>query len=191
MEAKVVDVQTRQVVAVGERGELYVRGIYLMQGYWGNLVQTRQAIDKDGWLHTGDIAEFDSQGFCRIVDRKKDMIIKGGVNIFPGEIEQCLAEHPDVQSAAVVGVPHDLMEEQVCACIIVKDKAKPLTTGALRRYCKGRISPFKIPSLIVTLNAFPKTSTGKVLKPRLVQLASLHLKSTQRLIAKSSKFRPY
>ncbi|KAJ1971705.1 hypothetical protein H4R35_005105, partial [Dimargaris xerosporica] len=134
VEAKVVDVQTGQLVHVGQRGELLIRG-------------------------PSDIAEMDAQGYFRIIDRKKDMIIKGGVNIYPGEIEQCLTEHPNIQNVAVIGVAHEWMEEEVCACVVLKVKAAPLTLGAVRKYCKGRLSPFKVPGILMVFDSLPLTST--------------------------------
>ncbi|KAJ1974600.1 hypothetical protein H4R35_003534 [Dimargaris xerosporica] len=160
VEAKVVDVQTGQLVHVGQRGELLIRGPSVMTGYLNNPEKSREAIGKDGWLKTGDIAEMDAQGYFRIIDRKKDMIIKGGVNIYPGEIEQCLIEHPNIQNVAVIGVAHEWMEEEVCACVVLKVKAAPLTLGAVRKYCKGRLSAFKVPGILMVFDSLPLTSTA-------------------------------
>lgn len=160
VEAKVVN-GTGDVAAHDESGELLVRGYGVMQGYWNDEARTRDAIDAAGWMHTGDLATIDSLGRGRIVGRVKDMIIRGGENIYPAEVENFLYTHPAIAEAAVFGVPHPRYGEEVCAWIKLR---APLSEDALRDFCAARIAPFKVPRHIRFVEALPMTVTGKVQK---------------------------
>ena len=153
-------------VGVGEAGELLVRGPQVMKGYHNNLVETAAAIDAEGWLHTGDIAVMDADGYIAIVDRKKDLIIAGGYNIVPREVEETLFQHPKVQEAAVVGVPDPRRGETVKACIVLKP-GEQATAEEIRAFCKARLAPYKTPTVIEFCSELPKTQVGKVLRRQL------------------------
>ncbi|MGC6328639.1 AMP-binding protein [Rhizorhabdus sp. FW153] len=161
LEAKVVDLDGK-TVAVGEPGELCTRGYSVMLGYWDDPEKTAQVIDAEGWMHTGDLATIDEQGYCRIVGRIKDMIIRGGENIYPREIEEHLLTHPDVVDAQVFGVPDDRFGEEVCAWVIARSTT--LSEGAVIEHCRGRIAHYKVPRHVRLVPAFPLTVTGKVQK---------------------------
>ncbi len=154
-----------RIVAIGERGELCTRGYSVMQGYWSDPDTTRQSI-RDGWMHTGDLAIIDEDGYCRIVGRVKDMIIRGGENIFPREIEDFIFRHPDVREVQVFGIPDDLLGEVVCAWIIGRE-GSGLSAEDVRRFCDGNISHFKIPAHIRIVADMPMTVTGKPQKFRM------------------------
>ncbi|MGY8632007.1 AMP-binding protein [Bradyrhizobium sp. 14AA] len=162
IEVKVVD-PAGSITKIGEPGELHVRGVGIMLGYWSDDKSTRETIDKDGWLRTGDIAILDAQGFGMIVGRIKEMVIRGGENISPREIEEFLLPHPKIDMVYVVGVPDEKYGEELCACI--KPKAG-MTCDAedLRLFCDGRLSHYKIPKYVRNVEAFPLTPTGKVQK---------------------------
>jgi fatty acid CoA ligase FadD9 len=162
-DVKVIDVNTGETVAPDVEGELCTRGYFVMTGYFDNPEATAAAIDADGWLHTGDLAAIDSRGFCRITGRLKDMIIRGGENIFPREIEQVLFEHEDVADVAVVGVPDPTWGEQVVAFIRPADGRSP-DPDRLRRYCHEHLAAHKAPLHWVIVDEFPKTTSGKVQK---------------------------
>jgi fatty-acyl-CoA synthase len=152
-----------EVLPRGERGELCTRGYCVMQGYWGDEEKTREAIDDDGWMHSGDLATMDDDGYVRIVGRLKHMIIRGGENIFPREIEEFLYTHPKVEAAEVFGVPSEKYGEEVAVWV----KARPgeeLDAEELRDFCQGQIAHFKIPRFIEIVDDFPMTVTGKVQK---------------------------
>lgn len=159
VEVKIVD-QDGHTVPVGEQGELWTRGYSVMQGYWDEPEQTSDAIDSDGWMHTGDLARLDSEGFCRITGRVKDMIIRGGENIYPREIEEFLYTHPAVSQVQVFGVPDDRFGEVVCAWIVPKPGETP-APGDILDFCEGRIAHYKQPSLIRFKTQLPMTVTGK------------------------------
>jgi fatty-acyl-CoA synthase len=161
LEAKVVDLDGK-TVAIGEPGELCTRGYSVMLGYWDDPEKTAQVIDAEGWMHTGDLATIDEQGYCRIVGRIKDMIIRGGENIYPREIEEHLLTHPDVVDAQVFGVPDDRFGEEVCAWVIARSTT--LSEGAVIEHCRGRIAHYKVPRHVRLVPAFPLTVTGKVQK---------------------------
>ena len=161
LEAKVVDAEG-QVVPVGEKGELLVRGYSVMQGYWGDEERTREAV-RDGWMHTGDLATIDAEGYCNIVGRAKDMLIRGGENVYPREIEEFLFRRPKVQSVQVFGVPDPKYGEELCAWIVTKP-GQTLTDEEVRAFCKGQIAHYKIPRYIKFVDAFPMTVTGKIQK---------------------------
>lgn len=174
MEARIVDA-SGGVVAIGEPGEIHVRGYAVMLGYWGDPEATSRTIDDDGWLRTGDIGSFDEEGYGRIVGRLKEMVIRGGENISCGEIENFLARHPAVSNVQVVGVPDLKYGEELCACVIVKAGAE-LDADALRAFCKGRISHYKIPRYVRFVDSFPLTASGKVQKFLLASASAQELK---------------
>lgn len=158
VECKVVD-EAGETVAVGARGELLTRGYLVMQGYWEDPSRTAEAL-REGWMHTGDLAEIDAEGYCRIVGRIKDMVIRGGENVYPTEVENFLLTHPDVALAQVFGVPDPRMGEEVAAWIVPRAGAG-LTPEALRDWCKGKIAHYKVPRYVKMVDGFPMTVTGK------------------------------
>ena len=162
MEAKIVDPDGR-ILRRGETGELCTRGYAVMLGYWEDPAKTAEAIDAARWMHTGDLATLDADGFCRIVGRLKDMVIRGGENVYPREIEEFLYRHPAVQDVQVVGVPDARMGEELCAWIRLRDGLEA-DDAAIRAFCAGQIAHFKIPKHIRFVDAFPMTVTGKVQK---------------------------
>ncbi|WP_298289582.1 AMP-binding protein [Thiomonas sp.] len=163
LEVKIIDPATGQTVPRGTPGELCTRGYSVMHGYWGDEAKTREAIDAEGWMHTGDLATMDAEGYVNIVGRIKDMVIRGGENIYPREVEEFLYRHPDVQDVQVVGVPDPKYGEELCAWIIPKPGSAP-TEDAIRDFCKGQIAHYKIPRYIRFVSSFPLTVTGKVQK---------------------------
>ncbi|MDP4073458.1 AMP-binding protein [Acidovorax sp. A1169] len=166
LEVKIVNPDTGQTVPVGERGEFCTRGYSVMHGYWGDDAKTREAIDTEGWMHTGDLATMDAEGYVNIVGRIKDMVIRGGENIYPREIEEFLYRHPQVQDVQVVGVPDAKYGEELCAWIVVKP-GQQLTEEAVRAFCKGQIAHYKVPRYIRFVTGFPMTVTGKIQKFRI------------------------
>ena len=163
IDIKIIDPETGAVVARGERGEFCTRGYSVMQGYWGDAEKTREAIDADGWMHTGDLATMDDEGYVNIVGRIKDMVIRGGENIYPREIEEYLYRHPKVQDVQVVGLPDKKYGEELCAWIITKP-GQALTEQDIRDFCKGQIAHYKVPRYIEFVTEFPMTVTGKIQK---------------------------
>jgi len=163
LEIKIVDPETGAVVARGQRGEFCTRGYSVMHGYWGDEDKTREAIDAEGWMHTGDLATMDEAGYVNIVGRIKDMVIRGGENIYPREIEEFLYRHPQVQDVQVVGVPDEKYGEELCAWIIAKPGTKPIEDD-IRAFCKGQIAHYKVPRYIRFVASFPMTVTGKIQK---------------------------
>ncbi|KAM8845539.1 medium-chain acyl-CoA ligase ACSF2, mitochondrial-like isoform 1-T2 [Spinachia spinachia] len=162
-EAKVVDPDTGEIVPLGASGELMIRGSCVMHGYWDNPEKTREVISQDRWYRTGDTASLNSLGYCTIEGRIKDLIIRGGENIYPAEIEQHLFKHPKVQEVQVVGVKDERLGEQVCACIrLRKDQTSSLEE--IRAFCKGQISHFKIPHYVIFVDSYPLTVSGKIKK---------------------------
>lgn len=174
VEVKIIEPKTGHIVPRGASGELCTRGYLVMLGYWGNDEATRDAIDAAHWMHTGDLAAMDKDGYIRIVGRLKDMIIRGGENIYPREIEEFLYTHPDVEDAQVIGVPSTKYGEEVMAWIKPKAGAL-LTEDALRAFCKGTIATYKIPHYWKLVTVFPMTVTGKVQKYRMRELATIEL----------------
>ncbi|GAA0369049.1 long-chain-fatty-acid--CoA ligase [Bacillus horti] len=166
-EAKVVDLETGQDIPLGEIGELAVKGPQLMKGYW-NKEQATQDVLKDGWLLTGDIAKMDEEGFFYITDRKKDMIIAGGFNIYPREVEEVLFEHPKIQEGAVVGISDKYRGETVKAFIVLK-QGERLTEEELDQWCRERLAAYKVPRIYEFREDLPKTMVGKVLKRKLIE----------------------
>ncbi|MBH68489.1 MAG: AMP-binding protein [Rhodospirillaceae bacterium] len=162
VEAKIVDDEGR-IVAPGETGELLARGYNVMQGYWDDPERTAESIDAAGWMHTGDLATMDSEGFCNIVGRVKDMVIRGGENIYPREIEEYLYRHPKISDVQVFGVPDVKFVEELCAWIILKPE-ETASEEDIRDFCKGQIAHYKIPRYICFVDEYPMTITGKVQK---------------------------
>jgi fatty-acyl-CoA synthase len=148
---------------IGETGEVCARGYGVMQGYWGDPERTAETIDAEGWLHSGDLGEMDDQGYIKITGRIKDMIIRGGENIYPREVEEFLYTHPDIQEVQVFGVPDPKFGEQVAAWVQVRD-GSALTEEDIQAFCAGQITHFKIPRYIKLVNEFPMTVTGKMQK---------------------------
>ena len=163
VQVKIVDPQTGQVVPVGERGELCTRGYSVMLGYWDNDEATRVAIDPARWMHTGDLATMDDEGYLNIVGRIKDMIIRGGENVYPREIEEFLYSHPAVQDVQVIGVPDEKYGEEIMAWVKLRE-GQAATPEEIRDYCRGKIAHYKIPRHVRFVDAFPMTVTGKVQK---------------------------
>lgn len=161
LEVKLVDA-AGNVVPVGEKGELCTRGYSVMQGYWNDDDKTREAI-RDGWMHTGDLATLDAEGYCNIVGRVKDMLIRGGENIYPREIEEFLFRHPKIQAVQVFGVPDPKYGEEVCAWIVLKP-GQNATEDEIREFCRDQIAHYKIPRYIRFVTEMPMTVTGKVQK---------------------------
>jgi fatty-acyl-CoA synthase len=161
-EVKIVDGEGR-IVPRGEKGELLTRGYSVMRGYWADEEKTRESIDAAGWMHTGDLATIDEQGYCRIVGRSKDMVIRGGENVFPREVEEFLYRHPKVLDVQCVGVPDAKYGEELCACIILRPG---MQAGAeeIRAFCRGQIAHYKVPRHVLFVDAFPMTVTGKIQK---------------------------
>lgn len=162
VEAMLVDAKGR-VVPRGQPGELLVRGYSVMSGYWGDPERTAEAIDKIGWMHTGDLATFDADGHCKIVGRVKDMIIRGGENIYPSEIEAFLRQHPSVLDVAVFGVPDAKFGEEVCAWIRLREGAISNSDDIIA-FCRERIAHYKVPRVVRFVDGFPMTVTGKLQK---------------------------
>ncbi|GAA0849371.1 AMP-binding protein [Cupriavidus pauculus] len=161
LECKIVDA-TGEIVTRGETGELCTRGYSVMLGYWDDDARTREAI-RDGWMHTGDLATLDNEGYCNIVGRVKDMLIRGGENIYPREIEEFLFRHPKVQAVQVFGVPDAKYGEEVCAWIVLKP-GQHATEGEIRDFCRDQIAHYKVPRYIRFVEEMPMTVTGKVQK---------------------------
>jgi long-chain acyl-CoA synthetase len=162
VEMRVVDGDGNDVPQ-GEVGEILIKGPVVMKGYWNREDATAETIDSDGWLHSGDMATVDEDGFYFIVDRKKDMIIRGGFNVYPREIEEVLYEHPAVAEAAVVGVEHESLGEEVAAAVALK-QGEDATPDELRAYVKERVAAYKYPRLVWITESLPKGPTGKILK---------------------------
>ena len=159
---KIIDAEGR-VAPRGEPGELLTRGYCVMLGYWGDDERTREAIDAAGWMHTGDLATIDDEGYCNIVGRIKDMVIRGGENVYPREVEEFLYSHPQVQDVQVIGVPDDKYGEELCAWIVLRD-GESATADDIRAFCKGQIAHYKIPRYVKFVDGFPMTVTGKIQK---------------------------
>ena len=163
LESKIVD-PLGEVVERGEIGELCTRGYAVMKGYWNQPDKTAEAIDADGWMHTGDLARMDDDGYVVIEGRMKDMVIRGGENIYPREIEEYLYTHPSIQDVQVIGVPDARYGEELMACIILKPGAEPLDTAAVAEFCRGKLAHYKVPRYVDVRDSFPMTVSGKVRK---------------------------
>ncbi|MEO7236008.1 MAG: AMP-binding protein [Lapillicoccus sp.] len=163
LQVKVVDPATDETVRRGEPGELCTKGYSVMLGYWEQPDKTAEVL-VDGWMHTGDIAVMDDDGYLQITGRIKDMVIRGGENIYPREIEEFLYTHPDIVDAQVIGVPDERYGEELCAWVRMREGAEPLTPQSLREFCTGRLAHYKIPRYVQVVDEFPMTVTGKVRK---------------------------
>ena len=168
LEVKIVDTDTGEVVPIGETGELLTRGYSVMRGYWGSRFKTKEAI-QDGWMHTGDLATMDEDGYIKIVGRSKDMVIRGGENIYPVEIENYLYRHPKIRDVQVVGVPDDHYGEVLAAWIIPK-KDETLTEEEVKQFCKDHIAHYKVPKYYRFVEEYPMTITGKIQKFKIVEM---------------------
>ena len=157
-------------VPPGQPGEVLLRGYHIMQGYFEDEAATREAIDAEGWLHTGDVGVLDDKGYLRITDRLKDMFIVGGFNCYPAEIERLLADHPDIAQVAVVGVPDERMGEVGCACIITRS-GQPLDSAELIAWARAHMANYKVPRYVLNFASFPVNASNKVVKRELQQLA--------------------
>ena len=164
LEVKVIDPETGLTVPRGTPGEFCTRGYSVMLGYWDEPEKTAEVIDAARWMHTGDLAVMDAEGYLNIVGRIKDMVIRGGENVYPREVEEFLYTHPDVVDAQVIGVPDERFGEELMAWVRLREGAEPLTPEALRRFCSGRLAHYKIPRYVKIVDGFPMTVTGKVRK---------------------------
>ena len=180
VEIRIADPETGETVDRGVTGEFCTRGYSVMQGYWNDPEKTAQAIDADGWMHTGDLAVMADDGYCNIVGRIKDMVIRGGENIYPREIEEFLYTHPDIEDVQAIGVPDVKYGEELMVWV----KARPGATlgeDDVREFCRGKIAHFKIPRYVKLVDEFPMTVTGKVRKVEMREssIAELGLETTE------------
>jgi len=169
-EVKIVSVETGETVALGEIGEICFRGYHIMRGYYGQPEKTAEAIDDSGWLYSGDLGTIDADGYVRITGRRKEMIIRGGENIYPKEIEAFLFTHPKLAQVAVFGVPDEFYGEEIMAWIQLH-QGEQCSEDDIRDYCKDQIAHFKIPKYIWFVDDFPMTVTGKLQKFRMREIA--------------------
>jgi fatty-acyl-CoA synthase len=169
-EIKIIDPETGQVIPIGEPGELCTRGFGVMLGYWGDEEKTRESIDSARWMHSGDLAIIDEEGYVGIVGRIKDMIIRGGENIYPKVIEEFLYTHPGIEEVSVIGVPDEKFGEQICAWVQLK-KDSIITEDEIKEYCRGKIAYYKIPKYILFVEEFPMTVTGKIRKAEMREIS--------------------
>jgi fatty-acyl-CoA synthase len=174
VEVMVADVESGAPVERGETGELCTRGYSVMLGYWQDPERTAEAIDAGGWMHTGDLATMDEDGYLSIVGRSKDMVIRGGENVYPREIEEFLHTHPDVADVQVIGVPDERYGEELMAWVLPRPGAE-LGPETLRDHCRGRIAHFKVPRYFKLVDSFPMTVTGKVQKYKMREEAIAEL----------------
>ncbi len=163
LEVKVVDPDSGLPVPIGQPGEFCTRGYSVMRGYWNEPDKTAEVL-RDGWMHTGDLATMDDEGYLSIVGRIKDMVIRGGENVYPREVEEFLYTHPDIVDAQVIGVPDERYGEELMAWVRLRPDADPLTAEALREFCTGRLAHYKVPRYVHVVDEFPMTVTGKVRK---------------------------
>jgi fatty-acyl-CoA synthase len=174
VEGKIVDPATGRTVPHDTPGELLTRGYSVMIGYWDDPERTNEAIDRQRWMHTGDLATMDGEGYVSIVGRIKDMIIRGGENVYPREIEEFLYGHPDISDVQVIGVPDARFGEEIMAWVKVRPGAE-LTEEDVRTFCRGRIARFKVPRYVRFADDFPMTVTGKVQKFRMREISVAEL----------------
>jgi fatty-acyl-CoA synthase len=170
VEVKIVDIETGATLPPGRQGELCCRGYLVMKGYYKMPEETAKAIDADSWLHTGDLAVMDENGYCKITGRIKNMIIRGGENIYPREIEEYLYTHPKISDVQVYGVPDRKFGEQVMAAVVLK-KGVEMTEDEVRDFCKGRIANYKVPKYVKFVDSYPMTASGKIQKFKLREMA--------------------
>jgi len=168
MEVAILDPQTRAILPLGEQGEICTRGYHVMTGYNDNPEATAQAIDGDGWLHTGDLGRMDSRGYLQITGRVKEMIIRGGENLFPAEIENAMLEHEEIAEVAVVGVPSETYGEEVACFLRARGDVRP-PTDELKRFIRERLSPQKTPAYWIWVEEWPLTGSGKIQKFKLAE----------------------
>ena len=166
VEIKIIDPVSGACVQRDVPGELLTRGYSVMIGYWNDPEQTAEAIDRAGWMHTGDLATMDQDGYVNIVGRSKDMIIRGGENVYPREIEEFLYTHPEIRDVQVVGVPDERYGEEIAALVIAREHGK-IDAEAVREFCRGKIAHYKIPRYVISVDEFPMTVTGKIQKFKL------------------------
>jgi fatty-acyl-CoA synthase len=171
LEVKVVDPATGLTVPRGETGEFCTRGYSVMLGYWDEPEKTAEVIDAARWMHTGDLAVMDAEGYLNIVGRIKDMVIRGGENVYPREIEEFLYTHPDIVDAQVIGVPDERYGEELMAWVRLREGAEPLTAEALREFCGGKLAHYKVPRYVKIVADFPMTVTGKIRKVEMRQVS--------------------
>ncbi|MEJ5919186.1 AMP-binding protein [Corynebacterium sp. H78] len=171
VELRVVNPETEEVLGRNESGEIQVRGYSVMKGYWNHPEKTAEAINDDGWMRTGDIGQMDDEGYVTVTGRMKDMLIRGGENIYPREIEEFLYTHPDVVDVQVIGVPDDRYGEEVMAWFILHDGAESLTVDDVAEFCHGKLARQKVPRYVHCVDSFPLTSSGKVRKVDLREMA--------------------
>jgi fatty-acyl-CoA synthase len=164
VEVKIVDPESGLTVPQGIPGELCTRGYSVMLGYWEQPEKTAESIDNARWMHTGDLAVMDEEGYVNITGRIKDMVIRGGENVYPREIEEFLYSHPDIQDAQVIGVPDEKYGEELMVWIRLRDGAEPITADSLRQFCQGKLAHYKIPRYVHLVDEFPMTVTGKIRK---------------------------
>ena len=164
VEVKIVCTESGRVVPRGEPGEFCTRGYSVMLGYWRDEEKTREAVDADGWMHTGDLAVMREDGYCNVVGRIKDLVIRGGENIYPREVEEFLYTHPDIEDAQVIGVPDEKYGEEICAWIRMKPGRQALDADAVKAFATGKLAHYKIPHYVHIVDDFPMTITGKVRK---------------------------
>jgi len=162
IEVKIVD-EAGKVVPPGKPGELCTRGYSVMLGYWGDEEKSAEVIDSAGWMHTGDLATIDEEGYCNIVGRIKDMLIRGGENIYPREIEEFLYRHPDIEDVQIFGVPDPKYGEEICAWVKLREGAA-VSEENIKAFCEGQIAHYKIPRYVKFVDSFPMTVTGKIQK---------------------------
>jgi fatty-acyl-CoA synthase len=177
LEVKVVDPETDQLVPIGEPGEFCTRGYSVMRGYWNEPEKSAEVL-RDGWMHTGDLATMDDEGYLNIVGRIKDMVIRGGENVYPREIEEFLYTHPDVVDAQVIGVPDERYGEELMAWVRLREGSEPLTADGLRGFCHGKLAHYKVPRYVHVVEDFPMTVTGKIRKVQMreeaLEILGLH-----------------
>jgi fatty-acyl-CoA synthase len=164
LEVKIIDPETGLTVPRGEPGELCTRGYSVMLGYWEQPDKTAEAIDAARWMHTGDLGVMDDEGYLNITGRIKDMVIRGGENIYPREVEELLYTHPDVLDAQVIGVPDVKYGEELMVWVRMRDGARPLDADGVREFCTGKVARYKIPRYVHVVDEFPMTVTGKIRK---------------------------
>jgi fatty-acyl-CoA synthase len=170
VEIKVVDPATDRIQSRGEPGEFCARGYPVMRGYWNDPERTAESIDAARWMHSGDLATMDEDGYVRIVGRIKDMVIRGGENVYPREIEEFLYSHPEISDVQVIGVPDERYGEELMAWVVQRTSAA-LTETDVREFCKGKIAHYKIPRYVKFVDSFPMTVTGKVQKFKMREAA--------------------
>ena len=171
LEARIIDEDTGETLPRGEQGEVVVRGYSVMKEYWQHPEKTAEAIDEDGWMHTGDLGVLDDEGYLAITGRIKDMLIRGGENIYPREIEEFLFTHPDIVDAQVIGVPDDKYGEEIMAWVILHDEDGELTADDIAEFAQGKLSRHKIPRYVHVTDSFPMTASGKVRKVEMREMA--------------------